>query len=354
MLLTVTGPARAQDFAGQWQGVEVNPGAELSVLWPSQLTLRSGATGLSGTLYQVPLSAPEYSATYRMRGARVGAGLRLSHAGIVSEVTPEDVDWCQGTLLFTYDAALEKLTGRSAYPTRGCHNGTLELYRVRLKSARTVAAGPLNTLRVSGRNVRWFADANLRRPLASGNTYRTRLRRTTTFYITQGFYPTEQSPVVPVTVRVGGPAAPPVASLPPAAAPTPAPTPVPAPNPAPTPAPVSAPAPTPAPLVLPAVLFRLGTAELRPESDATLTQLAAYLQANAGLRVRVAGHTDRIGEADKNQLLSEQRAAAVKNYLVRRGRIAAGRIETLGYGDKRPLSESPDERNRRVEVTFLP
>ncbi|MEJ7661336.1 MAG: OmpA family protein [Hymenobacter sp.] len=68
--------------------------------------------------------------------------------------------------------------------------------------------------------------------------------------------------------------------------------------------------------------------------------------------MRIAGHTDRLGESDKNQVLSEERAAAVKAYLVRAG-IAADRLETVGYGDARPLHLSPDARNRRVEVSQL-
>jgi outer membrane protein OmpA-like peptidoglycan-associated protein len=106
-------------------------------------------------------------------------------------------------------------------------------------------------------------------------------------------------------------------------------------------------------VVLPKVLFKLGKAELLPESGPALNKLAADLQANPALRLRIAGHTDRIGEPGKNQVLSEQRAVAVKAYLVKAG-VAAARLETIGYGDNRPLYTSPDVRNRRVEVEQLP
>ncbi|MGI4819578.1 MAG: OmpA family protein, partial [Janthinobacterium lividum] len=109
----------------------------------------------------------------------------------------------------------------------------------------------------------------------------------------------------------------------------------------------------PAPVVLPTVLFRQGTPELLPESAPALDKLAADLRANPTLRLRVVGHTDRLGESQKNQLLSEQRADAVRAYLVKAG-VAAARIETIGYGDTRPLYPSPDIRNRRVEVEKLP
>ncbi|WP_152981535.1 OmpA family protein, partial [Hymenobacter sp. AT01-02] len=93
-----------------------------------------------------------------------------------------------------------------------------------------------------------------------------------------------------------------------------------------------------------------GKADLLPESRPALNQLATELMARPTLKLRIAGHTDRVGEPEKNQVLSEQRAEAVKAYLVKAG-IAAERISTIGYGDSRPLYPSPDVRNRRVEVS---
>ena len=106
-------------------------------------------------------------------------------------------------------------------------------------------------------------------------------------------------------------------------------------------------------VVLPTVLFRVGRAELLPQAGPALARLAAALRGRPALRLRIAGHTDRVGEPDKNQALSEQRAAAVKAYLVRAG-IAAERLSAVGYGDARPLHPSPDARNRRVEVEEIP
>ena len=81
--------------------------------------------------------------------------------------------------------------------------------------------------------------------------------------------------------------------------------------------------------------------------------MAAELRARPGLTIRIAGHADRIGEPDKNQVLSEQRAEAVRAFLVRAG-VAPGHLRTVGYGDTRPLHPSPDARNRRVEVEQVP
>ena len=292
-----------------------------------------------------------------MRGTRTGARLRLDHVRKLTETGGSPFSyWCEGSITFTYDPALEKLTGHAAYdPVGDCDTGDFTLYRVRLKSAATVPAGAATNLRVSGRDVHWFADAGLKQPLATGNIYHARLRKTTTFYITQGYYPSVESAAVPVTIQVKGakprrPArpAPPVARVPP---PTPAAVPTP-PDTLKAPA-THAPVISAAPVVLPTVLFKLGVPELRPEASPALDQLAATLRARPALRLRVAGHTDRVGESDKNQVLSEQRAAAVKAYLMRAG-IAAGRLQTVGYGDARPLYPSPDARNRRVEISQVP
>ena len=336
------GPARAQSLTGVWQGVETNAG-QRDDFWPAVLRLqKSRGAELFGVLYQEVGDTPDVSVTFRMQGARTATGLRLEHGAKLSE-TGRTLSsyWCDGAITFTYDPVAEKLTGRATYrPVADCDKGTFTLYRIRLKSAATVPAGAPTTVRVSGRTVQWYADADLKQLLNTGNAYPTRLTKTTTFYLTQGYYPTSQSPVVPITVQVTS-AAPKV---------VPKPTPPP-PPPRPPDSTRRAPAPviSATPMVLPTVLFRLGTAERLPEARPALDRLAAELKAQPLLRIRISGYTDRIGEPGKNQVLSEQRAAAVKNYLMQAG-VGAGRIETIGYGDARPLYPSPDARNRRVEV----
>ena len=358
--LLLAGPARAQapSLAGAWQGVET--ASDDPRYWPVVLRLQGPGNNLFGVLYQ-EVGGQEYiTVNFQMKGTRTANTLQLTHVRKLSETghTPGSY-WCDGAITLTYDAAQEKLTGHATYrPMHDCDTGDFTFYRVKLRSAATVPAGALSTLRVSGRDVRWFADAELKQPVTTGNTYRTKLTKATTFYLTQGYYPSAESPVVPITIQVAG-----AAKTPPrATAPTPAPAPKPAPadslpsaaTPTPPVAVVPAtPTPAPAPVVLPKVLFKQGKAELLPESGPALNKLAADLQANPALRLRIAGHTDRIGEPGKNQVLSEQRAAAVKAYLVKAG-VAATRLETIGYGDSRPLYTSPDVRNRRVEVEQLP
>ena len=335
-------PGYGQSLTGVWQGVEAEAGDPRN--WPAVLRLQKRAGNeVFGVLYQEVGGRPGVSATFQMQGTRTATGLQLDHGRLLNETgrTPNSY-WCTGAITFTYNAQLEKLTGRATYrPDGDCDAGTFTLYRIKLKSAATQPAGVESTVRVSGRNVLWFADAELKRPLATGNTYRTTLRKTTTFYLKQDFYPTDQSPVVPITIAVGG--------TPPRTAPAPV-------RPAPAARPnivrPAAPLLAPAPVVLPTVLFRIGTTDLLPEAGPALDQLAIELKQRPDVRLRVLGHTDRMGEPGKNLLLSEQRAAAVKDYLVKTG-VVAGRISAVGYGDARPLHPSPDARNRRVEVEAI-
>lgn len=109
-------------------------------------------------------------------------------------------------------------------------------------------------------------------------------------------------------------------------------------------------------LVLNNVFFEQGKPVLLPASFPELKRLAQTLKDNPTLRIRLEGHTDNQGEADKNQRLSEQRVAEIKKYLIRQ-QVAADRLETIGYGQTRPVAPNDVEqnrrRNRRVEFAIL-
>ena len=101
------------------------------------------------------------------------------------------------------------------------------------------------------------------------------------------------------------------------------------------------------------ILFDFNSSALRPESRATLRDLAANFTRYPDETVSVEGHTDNVGSATYNQTLSEERASSVKDYLVTEG-VPSSRISAAGYGESRPkaTNDTPEGRqlNRRVEI----
>ena len=104
-----------------------------------------------------------------------------------------------------------------------------------------------------------------------------------------------------------------------------------------------------------AVLFDFGSAELRPEAEAALAGVAELFRQQPKARAEVAGHTDSVGAAAFNQSLSQQRAAAVVDWLVAHG-VPRDRLHPVGYGATRPVAGNATDddrrRNRRVELTL--
>jgi len=105
--------------------------------------------------------------------------------------------------------------------------------------------------------------------------------------------------------------------------------------------------------VLQNIKFRSGSAELDPASDSVLDQVALTLKANPDIkRMRIEGHTDETGGRDMNMRLSQERASAVRAYLIKRG-VKPDRLRAEGYGPDRPIAKgnSPEAlaKNRRVE-----
>jgi outer membrane protein OmpA-like peptidoglycan-associated protein len=95
---------------------------------------------------------------------------------------------------------------------------------------------------------------------------------------------------------------------------------------------------------------------LRPDSNKELNELAEYMNLKKTLVIEIAGHTDNVGAPESNQKLSEDRANAVKQYLVKKG-IVAERIVAKGYGDSEPVADnntaSGKQQNRRTEVRVI-
>ena len=102
------------------------------------------------------------------------------------------------------------------------------------------------------------------------------------------------------------------------------------------------------------VYFALNEARLLPESTAVLTAVARVLADHPEIgKIRVEGHTDARGPAKFNAELSQERADAVRGWLISHG-VDASRLEAKGYGSSQPLVADPEaEANRRVEFMLV-
>lgn len=104
-------------------------------------------------------------------------------------------------------------------------------------------------------------------------------------------------------------------------------------------------------VVLRGVNFATGSAKLLPAASETLKAVAGAMKANPKIEVEVGGHSDSVGEEAKNQALSERRAKAVKDFLVKEG-VDEDRLSTKGYGEEQPADTNDTAagraNNRRV------
>lgn len=101
------------------------------------------------------------------------------------------------------------------------------------------------------------------------------------------------------------------------------------------------------------IQFDNGRATIRSEAHPVLEQITELLRMQPDLRISVEGHTDGVGAAASNQALSEQRAAAVVEWLVGTG-VERSRLTSVGRGATKPVASNDTEegraRNRRVEL----
>ncbi len=102
------------------------------------------------------------------------------------------------------------------------------------------------------------------------------------------------------------------------------------------------------------IYFDTGKADVKPESDAALKEIAKLLQQNAALKLHVVGHTDNVGQLASNMDLSHRRADAVVKVLTAKYSVAAARLDAQGVGPLAPVASNESEdgraKNRRVEL----
>lgn len=107
---------------------------------------------------------------------------------------------------------------------------------------------------------------------------------------------------------------------------------------------------------LKSIFFEQSRAVVLEESYASLDELAKFLKENWTVSIRIEGHTDNQGDKLALQKLSEERAKAIKQYLVYKKFIQPLRIETVGMGAKMPLNNNKTDKlrakNRRVDVVI--
>jgi outer membrane protein OmpA-like peptidoglycan-associated protein len=101
------------------------------------------------------------------------------------------------------------------------------------------------------------------------------------------------------------------------------------------------------------VLFDTGKYSLKPGAREKLAKVAGILIAYPSLNIEIDGYTDNVGGDDMNQKLSENRAGAVKDYLVNQN-VATGSVSVKGFGNSSPVASNDNstgrQENRRVEL----
>jgi outer membrane protein OmpA-like peptidoglycan-associated protein len=104
------------------------------------------------------------------------------------------------------------------------------------------------------------------------------------------------------------------------------------------------------------VHFETAKATITPDSYASLNELVEVLKAKQTMTIEIAGHTDNVGSQETNLKLSQDRAAAVRNYLISKG-INKERVTAKGYADSLPVASNDTEegkaKNRRTEVRII-
>ncbi len=106
------------------------------------------------------------------------------------------------------------------------------------------------------------------------------------------------------------------------------------------------------PIILDGITFATAKWDITPESENTLRKALKSLKTHPDIDVEISGHTDNVGSDASNQKLSERRANAVRDWLIREG-INPDRLTAVGYGESQPTAtnDTPEgrQKNRRIE-----
>jgi outer membrane protein OmpA-like peptidoglycan-associated protein len=109
---------------------------------------------------------------------------------------------------------------------------------------------------------------------------------------------------------------------------------------------------------LKAIEFPVGQSVIRPKNYPLLSKVQRVIRTFDDVDVIIAGHTDNTGSEEVNEHLSEQRADAVRHYLVSKETLAYDKIIAVGYGSTRPLASNKTKKgrsiNRRIDLIITP
>jgi hypothetical protein len=202
MLGFISAGVFGQDVTGFWLGVTYPSNPDQQV-FNYTMTLSQTGSLVGGTAQTANPNVPFGGLAY-ISGKVTGTSVTFGEADPTGSTTVKDVCFWQGKL--THNPVDESLTGTYENITNATtctvsEGGTVELYRIVLKSGNKFCKGSPVNLLVTGKNIRWYSSAAKTNLLATGNTFSPQLSQTTTFYITQTLYKNE-SPAVPITVDI--------------------------------------------------------------------------------------------------------------------------------------------------------
>lgn len=194
-----------QNMTGLWLGVTY-PSSPDQEIFNYTMTLDQKGTTLSGTAQTANPSVP-FGGSASISGQVAGTSVTFNEADQTGNTAVKGLCFWKGKL--TYNPTDESLTGTYESITNGTTctisaGGTVELYRIVLKSGTSYCKGSAINLTVTGKNIRWYSSENKTTLLATGNTFSPQLSQKTTFYITQTLYKNE-SPAIPITIDVTSP-----------------------------------------------------------------------------------------------------------------------------------------------------
>ncbi len=104
------------------------------------------------------------------------------------------------------------------------------------------------------------------------------------------------------------------------------------------------------------IFFETNKATILPTSLNEIERIASFMNTNKKIKIEIQGHTDNVGDENKNMLLSTLRAEAVYNELIKRN-IASQRLSSKGYGETKPAADNNTDKgrslNRRIEFVIV-